>query len=246
MRKKIVLLLLCLLFTGCKIEYNLKINNDNSYTERIDLLKYFENNDYVEEYYPGGPELNIASILREDAREYLGKLGFNNYSLEDISAPDYEGVRVKRNYEDHNVFGYNMAIKKLYEELSVTEENGIITLEAKGYNPKPIERKYEEIGMEIHNTVFTIELPFKVIENNADDVDSADNIYKWYVDENTTTKDILLKYDVNDIYELNLKTIGTKINMNIIYIVLGILILGFIGWLGYLYIKKIYENRNKF
>jgi len=246
MRIKVILLLLCLFLTGCRIEYNLEINNDNSYTETINLLKYFENNDYIDEYYPGGPELNIAAMLREDAREHLGKLGFTSYSVEDVSAPDYEGVRVKRNYENHDVFGHNMAIRKLYEELTVTEENGIITLEAKGYNPRSIEQKYEDIGMDIHDTVFTIELPFKVIENNADVVNTDENIYIWYVDENTITKDILLKYDVNDIYELNMKTIGTKINMNIIYIILGILIIGFIGGILYLHIKKIYENRNKF
>lgn len=246
MRMKVLLLLLCLFLTGCKIEYKLEINNDNSYSERIDLLKYFKDNDYTDEYYYGGPELDIAAMLREDAREYLGKLGFTSYSIGNISAKDYEGVRVTRNYEEHNVFGYNMAIRKLYEELIVTEEKGIITLEAKGYNPEPIERKYEDIGMEIHDTVFTIELPFKVIENNADEVNTDDNIYRWYIDEETVTKDILLKYDVNDIYELNMKTIGTKVNMNIIYIILGILIIGFITGSLYLYIKKIYENRNKF
>ena len=134
----------------------------------------------------------------------------------------------------------------LYEEVNVSEDKGIITLEAKGYNPEEIERKYEDIGMEIHNTVFSIELPFKVLENNADAVDSNNNISKWYVDETTVTKDILLKYDVNNIYELNLKTIGTKVNMTIIYIILIVLILIVIGYFGYLHIKKIYENRNKF
>lgn len=246
MIKKMILLLLCLFLVGCKIEYKLVINNDNSYTETINMLKFFKNNDYTDSYYPGAPEINIAAMLREDARDHLGKLGFTSYKVEDISAPDYEGVRVKRNYQDHDVFVHNMAIRKLYEELNVSENKGIITLEAKGYKPEEIERKYEDIGMEIHDTVFTIELPFKVIENNADVVNTDENIYRWYVDENTTTKDILLKYDVNDIYELNMKTIGTKVNMNIIYIILVVLILIVIGYFGYLYIKKIYENRNKF
>jgi len=243
---KLIIILLCLLLSGCKIEYKLEIENDNSYTENIDMLKYFKDNNYKEVDELGLVTYDLAKMLRNDAYAYLGRLGFTDYSIKDISANNYEGVRVNRSYDSHISFGYNLAIKQVYSDFSVTDDNGIITLEAKGYNPSEIESKYEMVGMDVHDTVFVVELPFKVIETNADVIDEDNNIYRWYIDKETTTKDLLLKYDVNDIYELNIKTIGTKINMTFVYIVLGILVLLFIGGCFYLYFKRLYENRNKF
>ena len=86
----------------------------------------------------------------------------------------------------------------------------------------------------------------KVLNNNADTVDNNKNIYTWYIDKDTNEKEILLEYDVKNIYALNMKTIGTKVNMTIVYIVLAFLVLTVLGYFIYVYVKKVYEMRNKF
>ena len=43
-----------------------------------------------------------------------------------------------------------------------------------------------------------------------------------------------------------MKTIGTKVNMTIVYIVLAFLVLTVLGYFIYVYVKKVYEMRNKF
>ena len=43
-----------------------------------------------------------------------------------------------------------------------------------------------------------------------------------------------------------MKTIGTKVNMTVVYIVFIVLVLVILGYFVYLYIRKVYENRNKF
>ena len=102
------------------------------------------------------------------------------------------------------------------------------------------------LGMVIEDSTINVELPYKVIENNADSVDKNKNIYTWYIDKDTKEKEILLKYNSNDVYALNMKTIGTKVNMTVVYLVIIFLVLVLIGYFMYVYVKKVYENRNKF
>lgn len=243
---KILIVILCLLLSGCKIDYSLRITNKNEFVEKVDLSKYFPDGDPTAKDELGENTFNFIDMLRNDAYGYLSKIGYSNYKMTNISSNKYQGVRVNRTYSDPNSYNYNLLIKNLYDEFSVIDNDGIITIFAKGFNREKVENRYEMLGMTIDNSSIMIELPYKVIENNADMVDREKNIYTWYVDKNTTEKEVLLKYDVNDIYALNMKTIGTKINMNIVYIVLVFLILIVLGYLIYAYVKRVYENLNKF
>lgn len=241
---KIILIVLCLLLTGCKIDYNLKITNDNRFVETVDLSKHF----------PGGYEFkdelgeytyNFADELRADAYGYLNRLGYTNYSISDITSKNYEGVRAKRTYDNPETYNYNLLIKKLYDDFSVDYTDGIVTINAKEFNRDNIESKYEMLDMTIGNSTITVELPYMVLENNADVVDKNNNIYTWYINDDTESKDLLLKYDVNNVYSLNMKTIGVKVNMTVVTLVLIFIVLVIVSYLVYLYIKKVYENRNK-
>lgn len=241
---KIILIVLCFLLTGCKIDYNLKITNDNKFVENADLSKYFpDGSSFIDE--TGTYTYNFADELKNDAYGYLNELGYSRYSISDITSKNYEGVRVTRTYDTFNSYNYNLLVKNLYDDFSVSSDNSIITISAKGFNRENIESKYEMIGMEIGNSSINVELPYKVLENNADSVDENHNIYTWYIDKDTVSKDLLLKYDTNDIYALNMNTIGVKVNINIIYLVLALIIIIVISYFGYIYIKKVYENRNK-
>lgn len=243
---KIIIIILCLLLSGCKIDYNLKITNDNKYVEKCDLLKYFPGGNSVE-YIEGTSETrDIAELLRSDAREKLNTMAYLKYKLIDVESANYKGVRTTRTFDGAVAYNYNLLIKELYDDFSVNLDKNIVTLSAKGFNREKVEYSNEEAGFVIDNSTITIDLPYKVIENNADEVDESKNIYTWYINKDTKEKDILLKYDVDSLYALNMKTIGTKVNMTVVYIVFIVLVLVILGYFVYLYIKKVYENRNKF
>lgn len=243
---KIIIIILCLLLSGCKIDYNLKITNDNKYVEKCDLLKYFPGGNSVE-YIEGTSETrDIAELLRSDAREKLNTMAYLKYKLIDVESANYKGVRATRTFDGAVAYNYNLLIKELYDDFSVNLDKNIVTLSAKGFNREKVEYSNEEAGFVIDNSTITIDLPYKVIENNADEVDESKNIYTWYINKDTKEKDILLKYDVDSLYALNMKTIGTKVNMTVVYIVFIVLVLVILGYFVYLYIKKVYENRNKF
>lgn len=243
---KIIIIILCLLLSGCKIDYNLKITNDNKYVEKCDLLKYFPGGNSVE-YIEGTSETrDIAEVLRAQARQKLSTMAYSKYKLIDVESANYKGVRATRTFDGAVAYNYNLLIKELYDDFSVNLDKNIVTLSAKGFNREKVEDSNEEAGFVIDNSTITIDLPYKVIENNADEVDESKNIYTWYINKDTKEKDILLKYDVDSLYALNMKTIGTKVNMTVVYIVFIVLVLVILGYFVYLYIKKVYENRNKF
>lgn len=242
---KILLIILCLLLSGCKIDYNLKITNDNKFIETADLSEYFPNG-FVFKDELGLYTYDFAKELRNDAYGYLNRLGFSNYSISDITSKNYEGVRVKRTYDSPTSYNYNLLIKNLYDDFNVDVDNNIVTIDAKGFNRDNIEDRYEMLGMVIENSSINVVLPYKVIESNADSVDASNNIYTWYIDEETVSKDLFLRYDLNNVYTLNLNTIGSKVNMPIVFLAIIFISLFIIGYCVYLYIKKIYESKNKF
>lgn len=242
---KFLIVLLCLILTGCRIDYNLKITDKNKFVEKTDIMAYFPNGNSISNE-PGEEGYDIAEVLRSDAREYLNTLSYSGYNLINIESTNYKGVRVSRTFDGAVSYNYNMLVKNLYDEFSVDLSDDIVTISAKGLNREKVESRYEMMGMVLDNSSINIELPYKVLENNADEVDKNKNIYTWNIDKNTTEKDILLKYDSSNVYALNMKTIGTKVNMTIVYVILVFLIIIIVGYFVYSYIKKIYENRNKF
>ncbi len=242
---KFLIVLLCLILTGCRIDYNLKITDKNKFVEKTDIMAYFPNGNSISNE-PGEEGYDIAEVLRSDAREYLNTLSYSGYNLINIESTNYKGVRVSRTFDGAVSYNYNMLVKNLYDEFSVDLSDDIVTISAKGLNREKVESRYEMMGMVLDNSSINIELPYKVLENNADEVDKNKNIYTWNIDKNTTEKDILLKYDSSNVYALNMKTIGTKVNMTVVYVILVFLIIIIVGYFVYSYIKRIYENRNKF
>lgn len=242
---KFLIILLCLMLTGCRIDYNLKITDKNKFVEKTDIMAYFPNGNSISNE-PGEEGYDIAEVLRSDAREYLNTLSYSGYNLINIESTNYKGVRVSRTFDGAVSYNYNMLVKNLYDEFSVDLSDDIVTISAKGLNREKVESRYEMMGMVLDNSSINIELPYKVLENNADEIDKNKNIYTWNIDKNTTEKDILLKYDSSNVYALNMKTIGTKVNMTVVYVILVFLIIIIVGYFVYSYIKRIYENRNKF
>lgn len=242
---KFLIVLLCLILTGCRIDYNLKITDKNKFVEKTDIMAYFPNGNSISNE-PGEEGYDIAEVLRSDAREYLNTLSYSGYNLINIESTNYKGVRVSRTFDGAVSYNYNMLVKNLYDEFSVDLSDDIVTISAKGLNREKVESRYEMMGMVLDNSSINIELPYKVLENNADEIDKNKNIYTWNIDKNTTEKDILLKYDSSNVYALNMKTIGTKVNMTVVYVILVFLIIIIVGYFVYSYIKRIYENRNKF
>ena len=156
---KFLIVLLCLILTGCRIDYNLKITDKNKFVEKTDIMAYFPNGNSISNE-PGEEGYDIAEVLRSDAREYLNTLSYSGYNLINIESTNYKGVRVSRTFDGAVSYNYNMLVKNLYDEFSVDLSDDIVTISAKGLNREKVESRYEMMGMVLDNSSINIELPY--------------------------------------------------------------------------------------
>lgn len=213
-KKFILLIALVIALTGCKAEYNLKIQNDtfseqtNVYTDDMTRLNLIE------------PDLNNSSYKSVFDEQYTGytKVMFNDpnynfYKSDPQSGVEYytktridsqEKYGISYSYEfSKEKFVNSTAIKTCYKEFTITTENNFYILAT---NPKAECMENYKLLTDI---TINIELPYKVISSNADKVNN--NIYIWNITkENYKNKSIRISYNINE----NKGTTTDKTNTN--------------------------------
>ena len=81
--------------------------------------------------------------------------------------------------------------------------------------------------------------------HSSADTDFPEATVKYNLGRNKYEKyNGIIKETYNKIFLI--ETNGIKVNMTVVYVILVFLIIIIVGYFVYSYIKKIYENRNKF
>lgn len=187
MKKKIILIFICLFCIGCEAKYELHINKDLSVTENMIGL---ENDTFYDNYYNSTKE-RVISFMTETKDEHLNEVG---YTKEIVTENDLTGAKVSKKFSTlEEYFEKSQAYTQFYEEWKHTVKNGIVTISLKNQllrNEDSIERYV------IDNCYVSITLPFKVKKSNADNVDNKTNTYSWKLNDHEA-KDIYIKFDIN-------------------------------------------------
>ena len=175
----IILLLLVLFLSGCSGTYNIKINNDLSVDEDLEISIENQN---------------------EDVFDTTKKLFSNN----NISAKKYKvtassnvvSISYKEKYKSIEDYILNSKLyHQLYDNINYSFVDGIINLKTTGKmyltddNNNYIFNNYDISLLQIN-----LEVPFKILDNNAD-IDSEDTL-SWTLNKDTREKDINVKLDV--------------------------------------------------
>ena len=207
--KKILLLLGCIfLITGCKVEYNLVINNDLTVFEEV---KMTGTDEFFDNYYMS-TKINIVNMIFNEGKQ--NTLKENGYSYEIINE-NTPYVIAEKKYNDLSQYSKNtIFFQQYFDSVNVTENDGIVSLNTGEFipnNPDSLER------YDIKTSTIKIKSPFKVVENNASLYDEKTNTYTWYIENDTTDFSINLSYDSNEIY------VPPKDNINIILIIVAII-----------------------
>lgn len=190
--KKIILLLIPFILTGCTVNYELEIKDDLTLKEEFKVL----NN---ESYFNKEGEA-------EDRYKYIVDLGMKQTNYNDydyLKENDLYGVAITKNYVSLNDFKQNAnSYKEMYEDIQIIQQENIITMKTVGkFDITRIVAISNQEGLDQSfpkDVYFSIKLPFKVLEHNADKIDTINNIYFWTVDESTDdNKSMLIKFDTN-------------------------------------------------
>lgn len=232
--KKIILLLgIIILTTGCTVDYNLVIDNDNNFKEEIliNTESEIESQELKEDPWP--TKVYYSDL---DSGEYPEKLEGVDYYNEEVSLNnDYYQKKLSYTFEKNNIKDHNI-IKSCYEHFYFTKKNNEISLST---SPKFL---CIENYPNLNNVNIKITVEKSVVANNADSVNG--NTYEWNINkDNYITKGIILAYQEKEELEENAEEDNEekpplKSKTGLVSIVIGIFIIFIVG----AFVYKIKNN----
>ena len=214
--KKIIFFSFILFLTGCSVDYKLTINKDSTINEKV-VAK--ENTNRMKSKTNLDEKQSVTfltNIYNRNKLDIKTSTKSDNYNTEVTAFLSYDSIEKYRDNFSSDV------IKKV----KVTRDGDIVTLIAK-QNVKLDSNAsrsliYDDITVQI-------EVPFVVIDNNADQVDG--NIYIWYIKKDKDIKTIRIKYkdkEIKNSIKINVKNKDINIKYEVIFSAVIVLFLGFI------------------
>lgn len=234
--KKIMLLLICILLSGCTAQYTLTYEKDiykESFSLEDDKDKYYDSESVVSlinQFYSS----NISTNYLDDPEELAAGENLSNYNFYTKSLIDKNGkygIYLGYNFKEENEFKYSFLANQLFETININDN----LIQAK--NIKNIYDSYPYL--KDINIVFKTD---KIIENtNADKVEK--NTYYWFINkDNYKNKIIDIRFNKNK-NDNNTFIENGYLNFNAIkYIILILILILFI--IVFVIYKKI-RNSNK-
>ena len=234
--KKIILILVIILLTGCKVNSNIEIDYNYNVKEKIDII------------FSNSLAVNNSSPKRyaEDFLEYYKPvIDFKKYNFEITEEKDESYVTFSK--DSKNIcdnLNYNMFLPYLYKSIDCFEDDSYIILKSKG--EQLISKPLSEKKFNVEEVSINIKFPIPLEENNADKV--KDNTYTWNYDLNTdASKEIYLKLDKNKIIEKQQEVVKKEKTSNVLnkvgIVSLIVVIIIIISFISYTLYKKYKSNQ---
>ena len=233
MKKKIFILLILLLLTGCKAQYNLQINFGGNVIETSNI---YLNSNLVGR---GGYSSDRKEFLDQVAENYKFYVLKKKLKFDEGG---YLGYKTYQRYRNLELFAdRSPAISNLYDGLSVTESDNLVVIKSVGSNKIS---EYHNLTGDIPSVVekveISISLPYKVVRNNANHVDADTNTYTWDFSADKFGE-IDLEYLSNELFTTN-PTYLFRFVSPYIYITAGLILIVLIVFLS---VKNKFRLANK-
>jgi hypothetical protein len=188
--KKWIFLLAIIFLSGCTAKYNLNIDSNLIVSEEIELN---ESNRILNTY-----TIDINRYIEENIEEIVEREGYDNYFFSKDIGSSYSSVTGKATYLDLENFNRNNKIKDyFFTDMIYSNVSGVVNLKFIAKNRIEVLEDAGIYNALIDEAEVTITLPFKVIENNADEVDDITNSYTWIYKKNKINKNIELIFDTS-------------------------------------------------
>lgn len=155
--KKIIMLLVVIMLTGCTVNYNVTIDKDNI-TENVKIsvpMNEVDENTFSEQVSGFNSSYNIKTNVEDD--NYIANLN--------------------RNFDFTN-YNNSTFMNKCYDEVNITNTDSDITIKTSNtFHCIKMEDDFETQKVTVN-----IKTKLKVKDNNADEING--NTYTWIIDEN--------------------------------------------------------------
>lgn len=211
-KRVIFLIILCVLFTGCTVDYNVIVTSDKKVIEDVKVSKLISK--IKEEGY------NVEDIKNAQENSYKSFLNKHNIDYKFlITSDELQGVfsRKSSNFSSIEKLPYfqqlynNIKIKKDKNQYSFKTEgiyNGSELFDITDFTEVPLLSELR-VNIQFHNVV---------INSNADKYDSKTNTYTWVFNRETKNKTIEFNLSNKKRYDIISKYIFTNYKYRIILV----------------------------
>ncbi len=188
---KILIITICIIFlTGCTVDYNIEVNKDTTISESFSADEHksaFTHTQIMEANI-------VVNNMVEREMERLEEIGYN-YKL---TMDDENVITTFTN----SYLNFNEYISKAqptytqwFDTINVVENGDIVEFHATDFVPFSTANPSKYI---VNDLNINLIIPFEVTSHNADATAIIDNkiIYTWNIDEDTTSKEIKINYNV--------------------------------------------------
>jgi len=218
--KKIIIFLFILLFiTGCDVKNNIVINKDLSVSETVSMTG---TSSFFNVYSKMLPINVIKEQLESDPNKNL--LDQNNYSYEIDKTVYFPRVVASKNYNSIDDYTKNTIFKDYYfKNFNTISKDSLITIQASDFiNGKEVDDEDRYI---VSQFVYEISVPYFVTKSNADEINYKKNTYKWFINSDTTNKEINLTFNQKIPFVYNWDFYVAIIGFSILFIIVIVYVL---------------------
>lgn len=230
-KRILIILFLVIMISGCKVDYELKINKDLSVNEKV---RASENTNRMR----SRTNLDVNQSVKYLYKIYkLKDMEDDNYSVN--SGTNITTVTVLNSYKDLDEYSEKFSNELFELDITNTKDNNkkITISQTDIIDSKASSRYvYDQINI-------SVELPFEVIKTNASTVKG--NKYSWIVSaDSKELKEMYIEFDSKkekDTVSFSFGKRSVSLKYELIFIGALILIIGII--LAYVYIKNKKNNK---
>ena len=209
--KIILLILVMLLFSGCTVNYNLYINDDLTVNEKITAVEDSSELKTLTGQDPKVAANSIYDYYKIDGVKYNTSTISDDFQTTSTVSTSFNSLE---DYEDYFT-------SDIVKEVNITKKGSLITLEYKQDTPLS---SYSSQSLLYDNVQVSIEVPFKVTEHNADEING--NTYIWIIKKDDELKNIKITFNKDETETSKRINVLGFFEINVKYSIL--FILGFI------------------
>lgn len=240
MKKKILILLMLIILSGCTVKENININADGSVSEKTNIS--FDNEMAVNYDTP-------TKYAEDFLKYYNNAIELKNYSY-DVSEnkSNTDVVFNRKTVKLCDGIKYGLFVDNLYSDIECSEDDYYYII--KSNSQQLLSKPMSEKKFDVERVELNIKVPIPLEENNADNV--SNNTYTWFFDENTdSNKSVYLKINKTLLENKNkeqkkneTKEKENKKTFSLVKVILTVLIVFLIlGIISYSLYKKYKNNK---
>ncbi len=183
MKKVLLFISLLFLLSGCNIQCDIAVQNDNKLVERVSIREdndlILVNNDSL--------ELFLTDKQKESTQLFTG------YKVDKFVGSTMSGLNITRNGQDWHSFRRDSLFGTLYKDAYYLLEDDIVTFYTTTDNYSEVwPAEQLDSSFNVDKIAINIKIPFKVISHNATSVKG--DTYTWILTEDNRPEQIKFSY----------------------------------------------------